>query len=137
MADSRPAEQVRLSRLMDNRSSEGGYDAEKLESEIQAILEAEPELDLDEYGLTEDWLESFEKHVDDIGEFERPTLVPDDEVFNKTSEKNGNWLYVEYYEDDETFQQALELVGDNFVSHSKHEINPVWFLSVLQKNAKS
>jgi len=58
--DDLTAEQVRLSRLLDNRSAEGGYDAEKLESEIQAILEAEPEIDLDEYGLTDEWLHKIQ-----------------------------------------------------------------------------
>ena len=58
-------EQVRLARLADNRSSEGGYDAELLADEIQALHDALPEYDLDDLFVDDNGPER-EKQPDQI-----------------------------------------------------------------------
>lgn len=57
-------EQVRLARLADNRSAEGGYDADKLTLELNELMASLPEVDFDSLGMTEEWLEKFEMPLD-------------------------------------------------------------------------
>ena len=52
-------EQIRLARIADNRSAEGGWDSDLLGAELNDLLNALPEYDFDSLGLTGDWLESF------------------------------------------------------------------------------
>lgn len=52
-------EQMRLSRLADNRSSEGGWDWEPLAQELQTLESDLPDVDFDILGMTSDWLASL------------------------------------------------------------------------------
>ena len=60
-------EQINLARLADNRSSEAGWDTDLLVDSFKDI--GEVDLDLNEFGITEDWLDKMQVSGDvDLGE---------------------------------------------------------------------
>jgi hypothetical protein len=59
-------EQVRLARIADNRSQEGGWDPELLHHEVSAVYADYPEMDFAEFGMTEDWLAGLDVEFDTL-----------------------------------------------------------------------
>lgn len=60
-------EQIKLARIADNRSSEAGWDYTLLEESLNDL--GEVDLDLNEFGITEDWLDKMQVSGDvDLGE---------------------------------------------------------------------
>lgn len=57
-------EQIRLARIADNRSAEGGWDSALLGDELNALLNAMPDYDFDALGLSEDWFSSLDVTLD-------------------------------------------------------------------------
>ena len=49
-------EQARLARLADNRSSEGGYDADNVSRELDELMQSMPEVDFEGIGMGDEWL---------------------------------------------------------------------------------
>lgn len=52
-------EQIRLARIADNRSAEGGWDSALLGEELNALLSSMPDYDFDALGLSDDWRVNF------------------------------------------------------------------------------
>ena len=48
-------EQVRLARIADNRTNEGGWDADLLSAEISELMRDLPSFDFDSLGMSSDW----------------------------------------------------------------------------------
>ena len=66
-------EQIRLSRLADNRSSEGGYDSDILQQELQDLYSSLPDFNFDDLGLSDSWLEGMVDSITPIvSSFETP-----------------------------------------------------------------
>lgn len=57
-------EQIRLARIADNRSAEGGWDSALLGEELNALLSSMPDYDFDALGLTEDLFSAWDSGKD-------------------------------------------------------------------------
>lgn len=66
-------------------------------------------------------------------EYARPEFKEICDTFsqNKTSDKNGNWFYVEYYQDDETFDALKKALGPYLKGQSGYEIRGDVFARVV------
>lgn len=68
--------------------------------------------------------------------FERPEFSEEDFSFCKSAVKKAipdrNWLYVEYYGDDETFKKLFEALYTKGALQSKHTINPEEFKRMVE-----
>lgn len=70
-------EQVRIARIADNRTNEGGWDSDLLSAELSDIIGNLPEFDFASLGINNDWFSSLEL-PDLLGGQTNPTL--DDEA---------------------------------------------------------
>ena len=46
--------------------------------------------------------------------------------------KDGNWLYIEYYNDDERYNELLQLLKP-YITKGEHEIDNDWFYNLIKK----
>lgn len=67
-------EQIRLARIADNRSAEGGWDSALLGEELNALLSSMPDYDFDALGLTADLFSSFDLGQNGKGSVENNKL---------------------------------------------------------------
>ena len=67
-------EQIRLARIADNRSAEGGWDSALLGEELNALLSSMPDYDFDALGLSEDWFSSLDVTLDTAPAYDDATL---------------------------------------------------------------
>jgi len=59
------SEQVRLARIADNRSQDGGWESDRLQQELSDIMDQLPEVDFDGLGIDEDWFADLDISFDD------------------------------------------------------------------------
>ncbi len=52
-------DQLKLARIVDNRSAEAGWDSTLLAEEVAELVEALPDIDLDDFGVSEGWLDEL------------------------------------------------------------------------------
>lgn len=57
-------EEIRLSRIADNRSSEGGWDFELLKGELESLYSDAPDFSFSDFGLSPNWLSELAAPVD-------------------------------------------------------------------------
>jgi len=106
--------------------------------ELDLEWDADALADLDD-GLLKDLFTDKEYELITLLQEEesRPTFDDVIEEFSKPlgargkSAKDGNWLYVEYYGDNETFAEVSELIKPGLAS--EHCISSQFFLDVLRK----
>jgi len=70
-------------------------------------------------------------------EYSRPEFKDICDTFaqNKTSEKNTNWFYVEYYENNELFEELAVLLKSHLKGQSGHEIHGDTFALMVKQFA--
>ena len=100
-------EQIRLARIADNRSAEGGWDTALLGEELNALLSSMPDYDFDALGLTADLFSSFDLGQNGKGSVENNKLndrfiVP---PFSILDTRQGYWQ--------ERKRAWRERIGDN------------------------
>jgi len=57
-------EQVRLARIADNRTNEGGWDSDLLSAELSDIMDSLPEFDFESLGMNTDWFTTLNLSLD-------------------------------------------------------------------------
>lgn len=113
----------------------GEWDNQKL-SEVLAELQTDVNL----AGLT-----GFDPaEIQDIvnlyktGDFKKEEFKDLIDVFEHKrgmSEKNENWFYVEFYQDEKKFKELQKLLLNNMSGKSKHEISPAFFYKAVKSYA--
>lgn len=128
MEDRTKPEEKEENLAMNNR---GSADLKKI-----AVLYEEIRLeggDFSTSGLTEIELQDISSIVTD--QFKRPQFSHLVDKFERPekgkSDKNENWFYVEFYEDDETFKKLTELLQSHI--KGKHEIKGETFKEMVVK----
>lgn len=115
-----------------NRLSElGGWDNSKLVDVLKTVAEQGNGL-LETTGYDGDDLDNLIASLR-IMDFARPDFAELIEQFTtkQVADKDQNWLYVEYYQDDETFAKVTEALGAAL--KGAHTVHPAVFLKLLEQ----
>ena len=130
-ADDLTEQQVKAFRIMDNKSQEfSDWDIEKLQIEFKDLEEYEFDTDLT--GFSEEELDFLEQ------DYEKPEFDELIDKFggrkkNEENKGNENWFYVEFYKEDEKFNELKELLKDHFAGQSIHEIDNQFFYNAIKE----
>ena len=120
--------------LVDNRSSElADWNGEALQDLL--TMADDDVLSSIDLGFTDEEFRQMTSLNVDIGEFAKPLEAEagrDDA--DSVVAPNANWFYIEYYDDDETFNRLREVFLDGGVlkSNSKHELDSSAFAEIVK-----
>jgi hypothetical protein len=123
------AEEAKAFGIMDNRSSEvvATWDFDVLRQEVDALLAASTEtFDPTTLGFDREAFAKFLHDTEDMSAFTRPNFESELQDFEKSKhDKDGNWFYVEFYGEDDKFEQLKSHLKPHLTS--PHQLDNTMF----------
>ena len=110
----------------------GEWDFEKL-GEILDELELN-DFNIELTGFTDLDVKDIELYEEDYSKDEFDNLVEEYEI-KEESTKNESWFYVEFYDDDDKYDELVTLLQP-YLNTRKHEIDNDFFYNLIKENLK-